>query len=136
MRDRTSSKSAESICLLVSHNRNTVSAVMSEDGEPTKVRFHVFDNFTLSGGFQKRFREVTQDLRIAKNPYVFVLPHSLVKTPEELIGVEETAIEQGYEGVMVRSLDGPYKQGRSTEKSQCVQVCLADTQFQEAPSRN
>src|ERR1035437_7532707 len=34
--------------------RKTVSAVMSEDGEVEGLRYHVFDNYLVDGGFQKR----------------------------------------------------------------------------------
>ena len=35
---------------------------------------------------------------------------------EELLEEEEFALKQGYEGLMIRSFDGKYKHGRSTEK--------------------
>ena len=47
---------------------------------------------------------------------VVPLPPVLINTPEELIEFEEGVLLKGGEGVMVRSLDGPYKQGRSTLK--------------------
>ncbi len=88
--------------------RNTVSAVMSEDGEPTEVVFHIFDNYRVAGGFAERFKT----LRTAPN--VEVVPHSTVKTLEELEAVEKIAVELGHEGVMLRDPNGPYKFGRST----------------------
>ncbi len=37
-----------------------------------------------------------------------------VECEDELVKFERKFVEMGYEGVMIRSLDGPYKQGRST----------------------
>lgn len=92
----------------------TVSAVMSEDGEPTEVCFHVFDNHLRPGGFQQRYNYVAGYGTIHRN--TFVVPHSIVHNAEELEMLESIAVDQGYEGVMVRSLNGPYKQGRSTAR--------------------
>jgi DNA ligase-1 len=38
----------------------------------------------------------------------------LVKSQQDLSAYEEKAVARGFEGVMVRSLDGPYKFGRSS----------------------
>jgi DNA ligase 1 len=92
--------------------RNTVSAVMTEDGEPTDVCYFVFDNFKAPGGFAQRSRGVD-----AINDYengVVALPHQIVDNLEELLAYEEQVLESGYEGVMIRSLQGPYKFGRSS----------------------
>ena len=91
--------------------RNTVSAVMSEDGEPEEVRFRIFDNFLTAGGFQTRFA------KLAARKYAsttVVVPHILIHNAEELAAFENECVEAGHEGVMVRSLDGEYKFGRST----------------------
>lgn len=90
--------------------RKTVSAVMSEDGEPD-VTYWVFDNFKVGGTFQERFRGTvlyTDGLNVKH------VPHVLVNSLDELLDIEEQFLAQGYEGAMVRSVDGPYKQGRST----------------------
>jgi DNA ligase-1 len=96
--------------------RNTVSAVMSEDGEPTQVCFHVFDTFAKDGGFSTRFTYLKEFVDGTKPANVFAVPHSVLHNPEELELVEQIALVEGYEGIMVRSIEGPYKQGRSTEK--------------------
>lgn len=97
--------------------RNTVSAVMSDDGEPTQVRAHVFDNFNFAGGFELRFRELaTATPAYRKNKNVTIVAHRILRSVEELETFEREAVEAGHEGVMIRSLNGPYKQGRSTAK--------------------
>ena len=49
-------------------------------------------------------------------PNVRVVPQVLVHNEEELRAFEEKCLAEGYEGAMVRSLEGPYKCGRSTVK--------------------
>lgn len=93
---------------------NTISAVMSEDGEPKQVLFHVFDNFTYAGGFAARFKRVEQCNDYTRG--VLVVPHNVIMSASELLAVEEVALDAGYEGIMVRSINGPYKQGRSTTR--------------------
>lgn len=93
--------------------RNTVSAVMSEDGEPD-VCYFIFDNAFKDGTFAARNKYIE-----TLNSYedgVFSLPHQIVANEAELLAYEEEILESGYEGVMIRSLTGPYKQGRSTAK--------------------
>jgi DNA ligase-1 len=95
--------------------RKTVSAVMG-DGNPIEgLRYWVFDNFNLPGGFQMRFNYL-KTLLLDGMSGVKLLTHSLCPNVESLNLVEELAVAEGHEGIMVRSLDGPYKQGRSTEK--------------------
>ena len=98
--------------------RDTVSIVMSDDKPADGIRLHVFDRFE-DKGFSTRIRHaeqvVNQQLTMEGNPVVFV-QHSLVNSVEELDQYEADALADGNEGVMVRSLDGPYKQGRSSER--------------------
>lgn len=92
--------------------RKTVSAVMSEDGEPTEVCYHVFDNFMSPGGFAQRYRVVEK-----MNDYVegvLAVVHHVIDSVEDLNAFEAEAIDDGHEGIMVRSINGPYKHGRST----------------------
>ena len=98
--------------------RNTVSAVMSEDGEPLEVRYHVFDNYLSHGHFLKRFSGIELEFNNARylQRGVIVVPHKTIETVEELEAFETKHVEAGHEGIMIRSMAGPYKQGRSTEK--------------------
>lgn len=89
--------------------RDTVSAVMREEGEETKLHYYIFDNFTYPGGFRIRYEAM-------KFEYNDILMHTVIRDSEELEIYENGCLEAGYEGVMVRSLDGPYKYGRSTVK--------------------
>lgn len=95
--------------------RKTMSGVMSMEGEPD-VRLFAFDSYRAPGGFQERNELVGSISRVARElglPVEFV-PHVLVRTHEELLTYEEEQLSLGYEGVMLRDPEGPYKHGRST----------------------
>ncbi len=49
-----------------------------------------------------------------------VLEQRLLNTPEEVISYEEEVVNAGYEGAMIRSLDGLYKEGRCTLREQNI----------------
>lgn len=96
--------------------RNTMSGVMSEDGEPS-VTFHVFDHYKVRAGFEERLLaayKVVAD-HGEKLPLKMVR-HATLKTAKALELYERVALAQGYEGVMLRDPEGPYKEGRSTER--------------------
>lgn len=81
--------------------------------------YYLFDIFSPDG-FQTRLKKVEAIVNelAGKFPVVLV-PHMLVENAKQLLALEEGILEQGFEGVMIRSLNGPYKQdsieNRSTE---------------------
>lgn len=91
----------------------TSSGVMSADGEPN-VHFHAFDWYGVEGGFMTRIDSVWA--RLSQNTTFRPVPHELVRNTKELLSFEAKVLDEGYEGVMLRSIDGPYKEGRSTER--------------------
>ena len=93
--------------------QTTSSGVMSIEGEP-EVSFWVFDDFSESGGFQRRLH--TARRRIKKAKHCEDVPHHDVLVADDLNQYEQDYLELGYEGVMLRHPDGPYKHGRSTAK--------------------
>ena len=86
--------------------RRTVSAVMSIEGEPD-VDFHVFDRWDRD----YPYTEITLS-------YGRTIPvcSTLIRTMEELEEYEVALLDKGYEGVMLRDPQSPYKFGRSTVK--------------------
>jgi DNA ligase-1 len=78
-------------------------------------RFHVFDYVELSlrTPYEERIA-MLKDLRLPDR-CVKVIPNR-IDTPDALSAYEEFCIAAGYEGVMVRTPDSPYKCGRSTER--------------------
>ena len=98
--------------------RDTVSIVMSDDKPAGDVRLHVFDKFE-DKIFATRIRHAESAVsgRLSMNDdYLTFVKHKLINSIEELDAFEADALAEGNEGVMIRSLDGPYKQGRSSER--------------------
>ena len=86
--------------------RRTVSAIMSIEGEPD-VDFHVFDRWDRD----YPYNEVTLS-------YGLTIPvfYTRISTMEELEEYEVALLDKGYEGVILRDPQSPYKFGRSTAK--------------------
>ena len=92
--------------------RVTNSGVMSSDGEPD-FTYYVFDRWDRDHlGFSGRLSSLDDDA----NEFITVVNHELVDDEKELLAMESVWLNMGAEGLMVRSPDGPYKQGRSTLK--------------------
>lgn len=90
------------------------SAIMRRDGHPAFV-YQVFDLFTHDGGFGKRLEAVSKLVEPLPGE-VKLVPHVYCWTEEQLLSTDADFVAQGYEGTMIRSPDGRYKQGRSTTK--------------------
>ncbi len=90
------------------------SAVMSEDGEPN-FRFHVFDFVTDS--LITPYVERMANLAELELPWFCekIIPEE-IKDMSQLSEYEDKCLERGFEGVMLRTGNSPYKCGRSTEK--------------------
>lgn len=96
--------------------------VMREDGEPN-FKFEVFDYVGNSHSLNKPYMDRIHDLNVLMrlgNLPKFVKPiyPIVIENEAKLLAYEEYALAQGHEGIMTRRLDGPYKCGRSTFKSQ------------------
>lgn len=85
-------------------------AIMSEDGKPD-FRYMVFDIWGDPRPYAKRLMELN-DTKWPK--CIEVIESKVVGTADELLLYEDFCLQRGYEGVIVRSVDGKYKQGRST----------------------
>ena len=90
--------------------RQTNSGVMSFEGEPD-FKFHVFDRFDMPDS-----QFLTRLSTLPRLPHVRLVEHWEIDTEHQLLKLENEFLERGAEGLMVRSLEGKYKQGRSTEK--------------------
>lgn len=95
------------------------SEIMSEEGEPA-FTYWVFDFWTAP---TMPFGERYQIMQRAEKDGVFygqtrvlLLPQTLIRDQDELNAYNAAALEQGFEGIMVRSPQGIYKYGRSTAK--------------------
>lgn len=93
--------------------RVTNSAVMSIEGEP-EFKFYVFDDIRRrSAPFEPTYHGMQHR---GFPTFVEVLAHQTVSSEPDLLSWERAYLDQGYEGVMLRLPDGPYKMNRSTLK--------------------
>ena len=91
----------------------TSSAIMREDGEPD-FNYIVFDYCTdPKEGYSSRMETLSKQPKI---PYIEYLLPIYISDEFELLKYETQCLSNGYEGVMLRSITGPYKFGRSTVK--------------------
>lgn len=97
--------------------RKTDSFVMSDDKPvPTEqVAYYVFDKFSFHD-FKDRLKFAEKDCEAANRQDVKLVTHITLKNISELDSLEAEMLARGAEGVMLRSLTGLYKQGRSTER--------------------
>lgn len=100
------------------------SGVMKEAGEPD-FKFFAFDLVSrpenISLGFETRYEHLksycsTSKIYLNGMGNLYLVPHIIINNMEELTAYEEKCLSEGYEGVMLRSLDGKYKCGRATER--------------------
>lgn len=95
--------------------QDCTSAVMTKAGEP-EFHFYVFDYVTDS--LTKPYMDRMQDLKDwheeNNHPNIKLWTPVILNSVEELNEYEVHCLNYGYEGVMVRSLTGPYKCGRGT----------------------
>lgn len=120
------------LCVMPINHANQMqmaqSAFSAEHGQPD-FRYMVFDNFEAGQmcGFGIRSEDTKTVRDVAFKKWqdevlhtdgawwrIQLAPQHRVETVAELLELEEKYLAEGYEGVMVRSLDGKYKFGRST----------------------
>lgn len=87
---------------------NTSGPLRRIDGNPD-FRFYVFDNW-IDGlhPYAKRWLEAPRP----EGGRIITLEQRLLYSPEDVISYEEEMLSAGYEGAMIRSLSGTYKEGR------------------------
>lgn len=98
----------------------TSSGIMSVGGTPDFTYF-VFDRHLLATrekNYIERMQHVDWDLQNVINDRVKVLPILYLWDRDELETYEAEMVEMGFEGIMIRSDEGPYKYGRSSMREQ------------------
>ena len=88
--------------------KETTKGVMTESGTPD-VKFYVFDRIT-DAPFHRRFNSYYPTIGEGIEP----IRQTVVWNIDALNSAEESFLEMGYEGVILRSPSSPYKYGRST----------------------
>lgn len=94
--------------------RRTNSLVMSHDVKVEKVRFLIFDRLGHDP-YRERLKTLEKLNKIEYGDISFILlPQKQVSTPDQIIAYHNRYAAKGYEGVMLRCPNAPYKFGRST----------------------
>lgn len=90
--------------------RDTVSHVMAHDKTDYDLRFYVFDHVQdVSLPYEHR-----NDLARCEHDGVVCLSQYPIHNLDKLLDYEEQMLELGYEGLILRDPNAPYKYGRST----------------------
>lgn len=111
--------------------QRTSSGLTNSRGEPD-FTFWVFDTPQLGYGFRDRLQLAEQIVTELSHDRIRFLRHKLISTREELERYAEGRLERGYEGIITRSIDGPYKEGKSTLREQWM---LKYKPFEDAEGR-
>lgn len=94
----------------------TTSGVMSEDGEPD-VNYYVFDQIPEyswikeDSPFKNRYSDLQNSMPL---DHVVLVPQKMIWNLPELEEFEQECLSAGYEGVIIKDPNSPYKYGRST----------------------
>ena len=70
----------------------------------------------LAKPYCERLKDLIAAVKTINNAHVKFVPVKIVNNAEELAAFEVECLAQGFEGVMVRDPNGPYKCGRSTAR--------------------
>ena len=91
---------------------DSVSNVMAFDKVPDFTYF-VFDIHDHGGTFTARRDDLYARVHLG-DPHIRVLPQNLLRNEDDMLAYEAAKVEEGYEGIILRSPEAPYKFGRST----------------------
>lgn len=106
----------------------TQSAMMTQEGKPY-FTYLVFDRwFNNEAAFMHRHTEAKVQVKslqgiesggMATLPFgIDIVPQKWVSNYDDVIAFEENCLKRGFEGIMLRDANFPYKNGRSTLKQQ------------------
>lgn len=98
--------------------RQTSSHVTSHDKTDFDLRYYVFDHVrNPNERYQNRLVQANNRAKVTQNNCsVITLPQHVITCLPTLLALEEKMLDQGYEGLILRDPDAPYKFGRSTMK--------------------
>ena len=89
--------------------RKTVSGVMAADGIPD-FKYCVFDRWNIQQPYHARY----DTIKNIANDRIYVLPQIILENLTALHKFNEDMLRAGYEGIILRDPNSPYKWGRST----------------------
>ncbi len=105
--------------------QEATSFFMSQD-KVQPFTWFVFDMHDIDAGYDVRLAELNKRLGTLRGHLdaygmqhgikIVSLPQTIINNASELAAFELTCVKAGYEGVILRKIDGRYKYGRSTVK--------------------
>ena len=99
--------------------RATASVTNSKDKPAEDVKLYAFDHIKDTwADYSNRARWLTEDCCFHGGNHVALVEQTLVKTLDDLLRIEDDYLEDGYEGLILRDPNAPYKCGRSTANEQ------------------
>lgn len=93
---------------------NSTGPLRRQTGEPDFL-FSVFDMYSPTKTYFERWLNQYKDI-LYKYPRISILPQTYLYSPKDVIEFTKKCIEDKYEGAMIRSLSGLYKEGRATTR--------------------
>jgi DNA ligase-1 len=94
----------------------TGAVMSSKNAQPCGFEYWVFDYVSDGDINTPYFVRMERLKNIQDNPRIHKLIPITINNRTELDKFEEKCLDEGFEGVIIRSPNGPYKCGRSTEK--------------------
>lgn len=111
--------------------QRTSSGLTNGKGEPDFTLW-CFDTPQVGYGFRDRLTLTQQIVRDLDHPRVRFHRHRIIDTELQLSDYLAYCLDRGFEGIMTRSLHGPYKEGKSTLREQFL---LKVKPFEDAEGR-
>ncbi len=89
----------------------TISALKARNEDTPYLQYHIYDCPTLDVPFEKRFTNLVSKISArAKEPSrLEIVQTEIISSEEEMLSKFDEFISQGYEGLMVRNIDGKYQ---------------------------
>lgn len=98
--------------------RRTMSHIMTTAGNPMQdTVWNIFDFVDEDLEYRERLKVLVEYV-VGNGASIRVLPHKEVRRADDVLALHQEAVKQGYEGLILRSPTGLYKQGRSTAREQ------------------
>ncbi len=96
---------------------------LGDDGLPL-LRYYVFDRIT-DDPYEVRNKSLP-----VGDKWLIPLPQTHISSLDTLLVYEEECLKAGYEGIMIRSINGLYKQGRATLNDQILMKLKRFSEFE------
>lgn len=104
--------------------KDAFSAVMTH-GCQTPVDWHLFDHHAnVDWSFERRYAYLREMVQKYGTDGIKIIEQKLVHNWDELLAYEQVALDLGFEGLVVRRRDAPYKYGRSTGSQQYLMAMV------------